>query len=87
MQHHKKDSQQIKEDIKDFLSTRSFFDVSHIRDESMIFDESLIDSIGFVQLISYIEDTYGIKTKDKDLVEENFETVNAIATFISQKIA
>jgi acyl carrier protein len=41
--------------------------------------------MGFVVLITYLEENFGIKTSDSDLVEENFESINAITDFIVRK--
>jgi acyl carrier protein len=41
--------------------------------------------MGFIMLITFLEEEFGIKTIDADLVEENFESVNAISDFIIRK--
>ena len=42
--------------------------------------------MGFIMLITFIEEEFGIKTNDSDLTEENFESINAVTDFISRKI-
>ena len=42
--------------------------------------------MGFLSLINFIEDTYKFKAADSELLEENFESVNAIVGFISKKL-
>ena len=41
--------------------------------------------MGFIMLITFIEDEFGIKTSDADLIEENFESINAITSYILRK--
>ena len=36
-------------------------------------------------LITFLEEEFGIKTVDSDLIEENFESINAITEFIKRK--
>ena len=36
-------------------------------------------------LISFLEEEFGIRTQDSDLIEENFESINAITDFIQKK--
>ena len=36
-------------------------------------------------LITFIEEEFAIKTSDADLIEENFESINAITSYISRK--
>jgi acyl carrier protein len=41
--------------------------------------------MGFVVLITHLEDTFGIKTVDADLMEENFESIDPITEFVIRK--
>jgi acyl carrier protein len=41
--------------------------------------------MGFVVLITFLEETFGITATDEDLVEENFESINAITSYILRK--
>ena len=41
--------------------------------------------MGFVVLITFLKENFGIKTIDEDLIEENFESINAITDFIVRK--
>jgi acyl carrier protein len=71
--------------IKSFIQQATYVDMDKIRDNSLIFKEGYFDSMGFIRLITFIEEEFGIKTVDADLVEENFESINAITDFIIRK--
>ena len=43
--------------------------------------------MGLEMLITYLEDTFKIQTTDADLVEENFDSINAITAFVEKKLA
>ena len=79
------DAVAIKGKVKDYIQQATFVDKDKIRDDSLIFKEGYFDSMGFVVLITYLEESFGIKTTDSDLVEENFESINAITDFIIRK--
>jgi len=53
----------------------------------MLFREGIFDSMGFVLLIDFLEEDFGIKAGDEDLIEENFESVTAITNYILRKRA
>ncbi len=74
-----------KEKIRNYIVQTSHADANKIKDESLIFKEGFFDSMGFIMLITYLEEEFGIKTVDSDLIEENFESVNAISEFIQRK--
>ncbi|MFO7939148.1 MAG: acyl carrier protein [Bacteroidales bacterium] len=77
----------LKEKVHQFIADNTFSDVSLIQDDTLIFKEGYFDSMGFLTLISFLEDEFGVKTEDKDFVEENFESINAIARYVEQKTA
>jgi acyl carrier protein len=74
-----------KEKIRNYIVQTSHADANKIKDESLIFKEGFFDSMGFIMLITYLEEEFGIKTVDSDLIEENFESINAISEFIQRK--
>ena len=76
----------IKEQLKNFISETAFVPVEKIKDDTLIFVEGIFDSMGFLSLINYIEDTYKIKAQDSELLEANFESVDAIASFVTGKL-
>jgi len=73
------------EKIKNYIVESSHADAEKIRNESLIFKEGFFDSMGFIMLITFLEEEFGIKTMDSDLIEENFESINAITEFIRRK--
>jgi len=75
------------EKIKNYIVQTSHADANKIKNESLIFKEGFFDSMGFIMLITFLEEEFGIKTQDSDLIEENFESINAITDFIQKKKA
>ena len=73
------------EKIKQYIVETSHADANRIKNESLIFKEGFFDSMGFIMLITFLEEEFGIKTIDADLIEENFESINAISDFIVRK--
>ena len=81
----KDDSIIIKEKIKNYVLQAVYAEKEKIQDNSLLFKEGYFDSMGFMVLISFLEEEFGIKTNDSDLLEENFESINAISEFVIQK--
>ena len=75
----------VREKVKEYIQQATFVEKDKIKDDSLIFKEGYFDSMGFVVLITFLEEKFGIKTTDADLVEENFESINAITDFIIRK--
>ncbi len=52
-----------------------------------LLERGIIDSMGVLELISFIQDEFGIKVGDDDITEENFGTLAAIARYVVRKRA
>ena len=51
----------------------------------MSFHEMGIDSLGFVEILVFIEKTFQLELIASDLTKQDFETVHSLALFISRK--
>lgn len=74
-----------KEKVTAYIKQAVHVDKEKIKESSLIFKEGFLDSMGLIVLISFLEGEFKIKTDDSDLVEENFESINAITDFVIKK--
>jgi acyl carrier protein len=74
-----------KTSIKKFIAETSFSNIEKIKDDSLIFRDGFFDSMGLMSLITFLEENFEIQIKDTELVEENFESLNAIHAFLQRK--
>ena len=44
----------------------------------------ILDSLAILQLVAYIEDQFGIKIPDEDVVFENFQSINALSSYLEK---
>lgn len=49
-----------------------------------LFSTDVLDSFAIAQLISEIEDNFGIEVDPEDIIPENFDTVNHIAELLKK---
>lgn len=75
----------IRQKVNQYVLQETFAEKNKIQDDSLIFKEGYFDSMGFIRLITFIEEEFGIKISDEDLTEENFESINAITSYILRK--
>jgi acyl carrier protein len=79
------DTGAIKDKVRTYINQTVHVDKNKIKDSSLIFKEGFLDSMGFIVLIAFLEEEFKIKTNDSDLIEENFESINAITDFVTRK--
>ncbi|MFA5973158.1 MAG: acyl carrier protein [Lentimicrobiaceae bacterium] len=76
----------VKDKIRQFIVETTFAPAEQVKNETLIFVEGIFDSMGFISLINFIEESFSIKAKDSELLEDNFESIDAIARFIESKL-
>jgi len=51
-----------------------------------LFDEGFVDSLGATEIVLYIEDTFGIKISQKDIILYPMNTIREIAEVVERKL-
>ena len=57
----------------------------HLGDEDSLLDAQVIDSLGILELVTYLEEAFAIAVTDDDLTPENFDSISALARFVGRK--
>lgn len=78
---------QIKDQIQSYITENTVEDLSKINEDTLLFEEGIFDSMGLISLITFLEDEFGIKTVDDDLIVDNFESIAAITKFVSSRLS
>ena len=47
----------------------------------------VVDSLGIEQIVTYIEEEFGVRLTDEDLVEESFESLSSLAAVVDTRRA
>lgn len=72
--------------LRQFISENFLFGVqTEFADEDSLLENSIIDSTGVLELIMYLETTYGITVEDEELIPENLDSIANLAQFITAK--
>lgn len=58
-----------------------------IADDTSFMEEHVLDSTGFIELITFIEETFGIAVDDEDMLPENFDSLANIEAYLARKRA
>jgi acyl carrier protein len=56
-------------------------------DTDSLLDRHIVDSTGILELILYLEEAFGVRVLDAEMVPENLDSLNAIAGFVQRKQA
>ena len=50
-----------------------------------LLSEGVIDSMGVMQLVTFIEESFGVTVQDEDITPDNFRSINSLAGLIDTK--
>ncbi len=56
-----------------------------LKDDVSLERSHIVDSVKTLELIMFIEETFGFTVDNDDAVPENFDTVNAIVAYVETK--
>ena len=81
--------EQRKNALIDFLRTiqRPDFPLQEIDGDLSLVESGLIDSLALLQIITYLEETYGIDFREKGIDPGELRSVNAILEFVARETA
>ena len=75
-------------EIREFIVANFLFgqEGKAIAADQSFLESGIIDSTGFLELVSFVEQKYGISIGDRELVPENLDSLQNISQFVSRKL-
>lgn len=78
----------VKEKIKGFVV--SYFlkgdKPKELLDSTSFIEEGIIDSIGVLELLAFLEEQFGFRVEDEEIVPENFDSVERLVNYVESKL-
>ncbi len=71
--------------LRSFISDTFFVD-GFAEDDSFL-RKGIIDSTGMMELVAFVEQAFGIKVSDSELVPQNLDSLKNLSQFIERKRA
>lgn len=75
-------------EIKAFIVGNFLFgqEGNGIADDQSFLETGVIDSTGLLELVSFVEQKYGISIGDRELVPENLDSLRNISRLVARKV-
>jgi len=82
------DMNSIKPAIRDFIARNFLFsdDGFQHSDEASFLEEGIVDSLGIIELVTFVEKKFNISVADHELLPNNFDSVSKLSSYISGKL-
>lgn len=76
----------IQDQIREFVTTNFYVaDPTSLKDSDSLLDSGVIDSTGVLEIIAFIEETFGLTVEDAEMLPENLDSVEHISAFVTRK--
>jgi acyl carrier protein len=78
----------IEREIHSFVLTNFLFgqSVDLLPDDSLL-GRGLIDSTGVLELVDFLEERYGIKMEDEEVITNNLDSVGKVTAYVARKLS
>lgn len=79
----------IKAQVRAFINENFIMGAKTVAfaDSDSFMDSHLIDSTGFLELVTWLEETFRVKVEDAEMIPENLDCLNAVSAYVARKLA
>ena len=78
---------QIQSEIRNYIIENILFGDEKLLDVDTPFQENgILDSIGFLEIITFVEGQFGIEIADNEVIPENLGSLRRISDFVEKKL-
>lgn len=73
--------------IKNYILENYLFtdDQSALKDGDSFLQQGIIDSTGILEVVFFLEEEFGVKVEDEEMVPENLDSVDNLVGFVDRK--
>jgi acyl carrier protein len=76
----------VQQRVKQFIVENFYVsDPSELADGASLIQGGWVDSTGMLELITFLEEEYGIRIADTEMTPENLDAIERIAAFVARK--
>ncbi|HID21984.1 MAG TPA: acyl carrier protein [Planctomycetaceae bacterium] len=78
----------LDQEIRDFVRENFLFgdESETLEDDTSFLEQGFIDSTGVLELVTFLEQRFGIEIADDELVPENLESIRRVVAFVESKL-
>lgn len=75
----------MKDTIRQFVTSNFYIaDPSQLDEDTSLLDSGIVDSTGVLEVIGFIEQEFGIKVAQEDMLPENLDSIAKIAGYVAR---
>jgi acyl carrier protein len=72
--------------VRTFITSNFYVPVpAELGDETSLLDSGVVDSTGVLEVISFLENEFGIEVADEEMLPDNLDSIAKIAAYVQKK--
>ena len=79
-------TQDIERDVRKFIADQFFYGKSEELSSDGSLLGSVIDSTGLLELVTFLQEHFGITVDDEDIVPENLNSIAQVISYVEGKL-
>jgi acyl carrier protein len=78
----------VKHQVRTFIADNFLMgtNADKFGDADSFLDHHIIDSTGFLELVTFLEEKFGIRVEDEEMVPENLDSLDSIEAYVEKKL-
>jgi len=77
----------VQDQVREFITTNFYVDdPDELPDGASLLDRGIVDSTGVLEVIGFIEDTFGVHVEDSDMLPDNLDSIERISAYVKRKV-
>ena len=75
--------------VRRFIGENFLFreEIDSLPEDASFLEAGIIDSTGVLELVCFLESSFGIEIADDEMLPENLDSIRAVSAYVQRKVA
>ena len=75
--------------VRRFIAENFLFreEIESLPEDASFLEAGIIDSTGVLELVCFLESSFGIEIADDEMLPENLDSIRAVSAYVQRKVA
>lgn len=76
----------IEQQVRQYIGSNFIVsDIESLSAGELLLGRGILDSTGFIELVSFLEETFHIQVADEEMIPENLDSLASIVAYVARK--
>jgi acyl carrier protein len=81
------DRETVAQQVRNFVIENYLFGQDKkFSDHDSFLEQGIIDSTAVLELVNFVQDTYGVEVEDEELIPDNLDSITNVSAYVARKL-